>query len=332
MRTTTFGKLFAVFICVGLSACASGDTNDEDDRETVDNDEDRGETRRYGRSSRGSASDRDSDREEPAPVVLVQRQSPPSTETPAQPDGADEAPSRSQRPPRQNEPVAPRETLDWYTATHRGLRPEQVTPNSIPRRVRQAFRAREINANRENSWIVWASAWTRNGGRDGWALVEYLRLEAIMADGGSQIIYEQRYDEGDDIWGGWFPYNDQKWYKMGMTGENDFVARRLDLRRGESMVGACINTGQYTGRNLAAGHIWMMRWPRDVAPDGTVTLRVSARFVANGDALINVGLDRYRLDDADPEPQQECLVSDTYGGSHGPVEVTMETPRINWAR
>lgn len=239
-------------------------------------------------------------------------------------------PEPAYEPPSNDEDEAEAALAGWYTANRRGLAATAVTPASIPSKVRRAYRAPFINARRENSFIVWASAWTRDGGREGFAVVEHLTLEAVMADGRIVPIASQRYNTGDSVWGGWFPYTGEVWYKLGMVDENDFDVRCVTIPEGGRMTGAFINTASHTGEDAAAGHIWMKRWPRDVPPPGTVALRVSARFVARGDCLINVGMDRYRLPDADPEPEQECLVSETYSAEHGAVDVVMVTPDIEW--
>lgn len=224
----------------------------------------------------------------------------------------------------------------WYLASNKaGIPASEIEPNSVPPQVRQAYRAASIAANTSNSWMVWVNAWPRNGGKDGRVYVESISLEAI-ADVDSAIpIYTQRYELGDSVWGGWFPYTSELWYKLGMREENAFDVG--DYREGNELrfTGAIIDVGARA--NIpAAGHIWMKCWPRNEAPPSTVRLRLRARFAVTGSAFVNVGMDRYRLCDADPEPVQEMLVSDTYGcedtygNEHGIIDVIMETVPITW--
>lgn len=315
MSARGIGILF-VLIGLALASCTNGD-NHVDSVETAE---------------RGTA--------QPTSKAVMYQWEPPNQPAGRQPQASAQEQEVNQyaypstdQPLTRTQPARPTPTAvntGWYVANNRGLEAAAVTPASIPAKVRQAYRAQSIRANRNNSFIVWASAWTRNGGSEGWAIVEHMTLEAVMAGGRTVTIHSQRYEPFAQVWGGWFPYNQEKWYRMGMIDENDFEVRTVDLEGGGRLTGAFINTGERTGDDAAAGHIWMKRWPRDEAPEGTVALRVTARFLAHGDCYINVGMDRYRLKDADAEPVQECLVSDTFTGRHGVVEVTMTTPDIEW--
>lgn len=217
----------------------------------------------------------------------------------------------------------------WYLGPQGMAASDQRLPRPIPNHVRARYLAPQIPARRDNGWMVWASAFnaqnTRSPAR---AYVVSLDLFAVDSTGRQQAIYQQRYRQGGPVWGGWFRYTDTGWYIEQVAGQDTFSVKQF-VDRGITYTGALIDTGAWV-HVPAAGHIWQMTWPRKLAPANAVKLRVTATFKAEGNTLINVGLDRYRTSTQDPVPVQEVMVSDTYAAEHGLVTVKMTTGRIAW--
>lgn len=214
----------------------------------------------------------------------------------------------------------------WYEGPD-GLRADDLRlPLPMPHQVRERYRAPFIEADEDNSWMVWLTAFPCAGNQPSKVTVMSLAMEFVGADGKTIAHVRQLWSEASEVWGGWFPFQHRRWFRDGMVGKDDFRIEQA-LVKGYASRCAVLDVGKY-GQYPAAGHIWMMRWPRDVAPAGTKRVRVHAIFRAEGSALCHVGMDRYRTDTADPEPVQEVLVSDTYGAEHGDVHVILETGDI----
>ena len=216
----------------------------------------------------------------------------------------------------------------WYDGPQ-GLSAEDPRlPLPIPHHVRQRHRGRLLQADDDNSWMVWLTAFPSRGTRGGNVTVMSLAMEFLGQDGQTIAHVRQLWRDATEVWGGWFPYDDQQWFRNGMIGKDDFRIEFVTIKGFQSRC-AVLDVGKY-GQHPAAGHIWMMRWPRDVAPPGTMRVRIHAVFRADGDALCNVGLDRYDTETTDPEPVQEVMVSDTYSAEHGDVHVILETGDIEF--
>lgn len=219
---------------------------------------------------------------------------------------------------------------NWYLGPQGMSASDPRLPPPIPYHVRSRYQASSIPARRDNGWIVWASAFNARGTRaPAHAYVTMLDLFAVNAAGQQIALHQQRYRVGGSVWGGWFRYTDTGWYIEQVGGQEAFKAVTF-IDRGIHYIGAYIDTGAWS-HVPAAGHIWQMIWPRKTAPSNAVSLRIKATFKAEGNTLINVGMDRYRTPTQDPAPAQEVLVSDTYGAEHGLVTVTMTTPPIFWS-
>lgn len=223
------------------------------------------------------------------------------------------------------------EWAEWYAGpAGLPLHDTRLMESSIPYHVRERYRAPRIQAARSNSWIVWASAWSAPGGRgNGRAYIKSLELFVLDEQGHEFPVSAQQWQRGEDVWGGCFRYSTNDWFSDKINGQEFFRAGTFIDESGARHQGARIDTSAVESIP-AVCHIWQSRWPRDVLPAGTYRVRVKAQFVAFGEALVNVGLDRYRTDKEDDEPEQEILVSDTYSAEHGLVEVSMETAPISW--
>ena len=212
---------------------------------------------------------------------------------------------------------------NWYAATPGLTAWANGYVPSIPWQVRQRFQAQKIVANHSNSWIVWASAWSSQGGKAaGKALIQTLELDAVDAQGNATPLDVTQWQTGTRVTGHCYQYDAWHWFGSETSLNEAFSS-------GGPNGGAVIDTG-VAGALPAVCHLWQTHWPRDVAPAGTVKLRVKATFTAIGDALINVGLDRYKTSTGDDKPEQEVLVSDTYTSQQGSVTVVMDTPNISW--
>lgn len=228
-----------------------------------------------------------------------------------------------------SQPVAAQK--NWYVGmTGLSSNDDRLAKTSIPYHVRERYQARDVRADRTNSWIVWASAWSAPKQEGyGRAYVKSLELYALDEEGNQFPISVQTWQRGDDVWGGCYRYSLTDWFGDQVNGQEYFRTGSFMDTVGQKHTGARIDTNEVE-EVPAVCHIWQSRWPRDVLPQGTVAVRVKAQFIAFGDALINVGLDRYRTDTQGDRPEQEVLVSDTYDSSHGLVEVIMDTPVIEW--
>lgn len=222
-----------------------------------------------------------------------------------------------------NDPLEP-----WYEGPQGLSASDPRLPASLPHQVRERYRAPFILADDDNSWMVWLTAFPNGGGQAGRVVVMSLAMEFLGQDGQTISYVRQLWRDATEVWGGWFPYDDRRWFRNGMIGKDDFRIEFAAIKGFQSRC-AILDVGKYT-QHPAAGHIWMMRWPRDVAPPGSKRVRVHAVFRVEGDALCHVGLDRYETDTTDPEPVQEVLVSDTYGAEHGDVHVILETGDIEF--
>ena len=204
-------------------------------------------------------------------------------------------------------------------------------PPSVPYRVRERYRVSEIHANPENSWMAWFTAFPVVGSTGGEVEVYSFGLEWLSVHDDElrpTNAVMQFYLPGDTVWGGWFPFDDRTWFGQGMIAQNDFPVERREFE-GYTSPCAVVDVGKHLDRR-AAGHIWMKRWPRDVAPRGTVRIRIRVVMRIRGDVLCNIGLDRYHTDRTKPEPDEEVLVSDTYGNEHGIVRLVIESGDIKW--
>lgn len=232
-------------------------------------------------------------------------------------------------------PPAPVATSSWYTGPDGIASTDRRMPRSVPENPRHRYQAALIEGRRANSYIAWVTAFPAAGTRGGSVAVFDLDLDWVVErDGRTELVTSshQRYNNGDRVAGGWFPFNDQGWFQLGMNNSESFtVADRVV--NGARRSAAIIDVTRFSDPQ-ACGHIWDTHWPRLVPPAGTVAVRISCTFLVEGDALVHMGVDRYETERTKDQPDQEVLVSDTYALQHcvggRPVTVTMQTSRINW--
>jgi hypothetical protein len=223
----------------------------------------------------------------------------------------------------------------WYIGPTGIEADDHRMPLSVPPNPRRRFRADPILADRANSWISWVTVFPARGSRHGIAAVCTLSMDWVVErQGRTEYVPAvcQRWIPSENVWGGWFPFNDRAWYTLGMIGKEDFSVEAR-LINGAVEYAAIIDVSKYS-RHPAAGHIWFKRWPRDVAPSGTVAVRMSGSFIIEGDAMVHIGMDRYQSEREKDQPDQEVLVSDTYTSQHcpdrQPITISMQTSRIQW--
>lgn len=219
----------------------------------------------------------------------------------------------------------------WYSGTA-GIASNdpRLINSSIPYHVRERYQASSVQASRTNSWIVWASAWSdQDDNGSGRVYITSLELYGVDKNGNEHPIQIQTWGRGQEVTGGCYRYTTTDWFGDQVDGPSFFIAGAFMDTNNVKQYGARIDTSEVEDVP-AVCHIWQSRWPRDTMPEGTVKIRVKATFAAFGDALVNVGLDRYRTNTLDDRPVQEVLVSDTYSAQEGLVRVAMDTAPIDW--
>lgn len=228
--------------------------------------------------------------------------------------------------------TAPTSTAIWYDGP-KGLLPDDIRlPQAVPVNVRQRFQAEKIHASRTNSWMPWVTVFAARNSSGGRVAVFRLAMDWKVERNGQIETVEARHQvwpQGETVWGGWFPYDDNGWFQNGMIAQNDFEIIGWVIER-QDLAAVLIDTKRHPN---ACGHIWQKDWPRLVAPVGTIGVQISCTMAIEGDALVHVGLDRYKSATEDDQPEQEVLVSDTYGEEHcldGRLTITLVTSRIHW--
>lgn len=195
-------------------------------------------------------------------------------------------------------------------------------PKAVFELIRQRWNKSATFETKNGEFVQgWVTAWHASGSeRAGYVAVWNIMLETVNSQGAKHVIRNQTYKMGDEVWGGWWRYDDEKWFGLGKThGQDTFQVRKIYQELHPAVV---MDTARFA-HEPSAGHIWTKDWPRAKIPDDALEFRLRVVAQAFGDAMFHVGLDQYKSADSTNESPFEPMGSDTYAAEHGMVDITL---------